>query len=62
MVKDFGQLSQVVFNKTAIVDSNASSQLTQSLRIFVEPHTGWWQEVTNPTGTQVDIGDLDLLL
>jgi hypothetical protein len=37
----FGQLSQVVFNKTTIVDSNANSLLTQSLGIFVEPHTGW---------------------
>lgn len=56
-----GQLSQVVFNKTIIVNSNANSLLTRSLRIFAEPHTGWWQEVTNPTGMQVDRGNLDLL-
>lgn len=56
-----GQLSQVVFNKTIIVNSNANSLLTQSLRIFAEPHIGWWQEVTNPTGMQVDRGNLDLL-
>lgn len=49
VVTGLGQLSQVVFNKTAIVDSNANSLLTQSLRIFAEPHTGWWQEMTNPT-------------
>lgn len=57
----FGQLNQVVFNKTTIVDSNANSLLTQSLEYLWSHTQGGWQEVTHPTGMQVDRGNLDLL-
>lgn len=36
-----GQWSQVVLNRTPLANSNTNSLLTQSLRIFVEPPTGW---------------------
>lgn len=56
---DLGQLSWVIFTKSPLAKSNIQGLSTQAISIMVEPPIGWWQEVTNLSGFQVDTTNLD---